>query len=80
MLFTPVSITTLIGTEDAHCILKGISPIAKGDLKWLDALLVTGTVNSNRVDKERVLQENNCLQRLSLCASISITELCSYCA
>jgi len=48
-LFTPVSITTLIGTEDARFILNGISPIAKGDLKWRDALLVTGTVNSNTV-------------------------------
>ena len=48
LLFTPVSITTLIGTEDARFILNGISPIAKGDLKWRDALLVTGTVNSNR--------------------------------
>ena len=46
-LFTPVSITTLIGTEDARFILNGISPIAKGDFKWRDALLVTGTVNSN---------------------------------
>jgi len=44
-----VSITTLIGTEDARFILNGISPIAKGDLKWRDALLVTGTVNSNTV-------------------------------
>ena len=42
LLFTPVSITTLIGTEDACFILNGISPIAK------DALLVTGTVNSNQ--------------------------------
>ena len=49
LLFTPVSITTLIGTEDARFILNGISPIAKGDLKWRDALLVTGTVNSNVV-------------------------------
>ena len=47
LLFTPVSITTLIGTEDAHFILNGISPIAKGDLKWRDALLVTDTVSSN---------------------------------
>ena len=47
LLFTPVSITTLIGTEDARFILNGISPIAKGDLKWRDAFLVTGTVNSN---------------------------------
>ena len=45
-MFTPVPITTLIGTEDARFILNGISPIAKGDLKWRDALLVTGTVNS----------------------------------
>ena len=47
LLFTPVSITTLIDTEDARFILNGISPIAKGDFKWRDALLVTGTVNSN---------------------------------
>ena len=49
LLFTSVSITTLIGTEDARFILNGISPIAKGDLKWRDALLVTGTVNSNKI-------------------------------
>ena len=49
LLFTSVSITTLIGTEDARFILNGISPIAKGDLKWRDALLVTDTVNSNAV-------------------------------
>ena len=49
LLFTSVSITTLIGTEDARFILNGISPIAKGDLKWRDVLLVTGTVNSNAV-------------------------------
>ena len=49
LLFAPVSITTLIGTEDARFILNGISPIAKGDLKWRDALLVTGTVNSNKI-------------------------------
>ena len=49
LLFTPVSITTLIGTEDARFILNGISPIAKGDLKWRDALMVTGTVNSNKI-------------------------------
>ena len=49
LLVTPVSITTLIGTEDARFILNGISPIAKGDLKWRDALLVAGTVNSNKI-------------------------------
>ena len=47
LLFSPVSITMLIDTEDACFVLNGISPIAKGDLKWRDALLVTGTVNSN---------------------------------
>ena len=52
LLFTPVSITTLIDTEDARFILNGISPIAKGDSKWRDALLVTVTVNSNIIQKE----------------------------
>ena len=47
LLFTPVPISVVIGTEDARFILNGISPIAKGDLKWRDALLVTGTMNSN---------------------------------
>ena len=50
LLFTPVSITTL---EDARFILNGISPIAKGDLKWRDALLVTVTVNSNLLALEK---------------------------
>ena len=52
LLFTPVSITTLIGTEDARFILNGISPIAKGDLKWRDALLVAHRVNSNIVQNQ----------------------------
>ena len=52
LLFTPVSITTLIGTEDARFILNGISPIAKGDLKWRDALLVAHRVNSNALSEE----------------------------
>lgn len=47
LLFTPVSITPLIDTEDACFGLNASRPIAKGDLKWRDALLVTGTVNSN---------------------------------
>ena len=42
LLFTPVSITPLIDTEDAS------RPIAKGDLKWRDALLVAHRVNSNK--------------------------------
>ena len=51
LLFTPVSITPLIDTidtEDACFGLNASRPIAKGDLKWRDALLVTGTVNSNQ--------------------------------
>ena len=48
LLFTPVSITSLIDTEDACFGLNASRPIAKGDLKWRDALLVTGTVNSNQ--------------------------------
>ena len=47
LLFTPVSITTLIDTEDACFDLNASRPIAKGDLKWRDALLVAHRVNSN---------------------------------
>ena len=47
LLFTPVSITPLIDTEDACFDLNASRPIAKGDLKWRDALLVTHRVNSN---------------------------------
>jgi len=46
LLFTPVSITPLIDTEDA-CF--DLNAIAKGDLKWRDALLVAHRVNSNTV-------------------------------
>ena len=41
LLFTPVSITPLIDTEDACFGLNASRPIAKGDLKWRDVLLVT---------------------------------------
>ena len=34
LLFTPVSITPLIDTEDACFGLNASRPIAKGDLKW----------------------------------------------
>ncbi|MCB5431618.1 hypothetical protein LIP71_13345, partial [Mediterraneibacter faecis] len=47
LLFTPVSITSLIDTEDACFGLNASRPIAKGDLKWRDALLFTHRVNSN---------------------------------
>ena len=47
LLFTPVSITTLIDTEDACFDLNASRPIAKGDLKWRDALLVAHRVSSN---------------------------------
>ena len=48
LLFTPVSITTLIGTENARFDLNASRPIAKGDFKWRDALLVAHRVNSNK--------------------------------
>ena len=47
LLFTPVSITLLIDTEDACFGLNVSRPIARGDLKWRDALLVAHSVNSN---------------------------------
>ena len=47
LLFTPVSITPLIDTEAACFDLNASRPIAKGDLKWRDALLVAHRVNSN---------------------------------
>ena len=49
LLFTPVSITPLIDTEDACFDLNASRPIAKGDLKWRDALLVALRVNSNNI-------------------------------
>ena len=47
LLFTPVSITLLIDTEDACFGLNASRPITKGDLKWRDALLVAHRVSSN---------------------------------
>ncbi len=52
LLFTPVSITPLIDTEDASFDLNASRPIAKGDLKWRDALLVAHRVNSNDERKQ----------------------------
>ena len=52
LLFTPVSITPLIDTEDACFDLNASRPIAKGDLKWRDALLVAHRVNSNDERKQ----------------------------
>jgi predicted protein tyrosine phosphatase len=53
LLFTPVSITPLIDTEDACFDLNASRPIAKGDLKWRDALLVVAhRVNSNDERKQ----------------------------
>ena len=49
LLFTLVSITPLIDTEDACFDLNASRPIAKGDLKWRDALLVALCVNSNNI-------------------------------
>ncbi|UYJ36834.1 MAG: hypothetical protein OGM10_11660 [Oscillospiraceae bacterium] len=42
-----MSITPLIDTEDACFDLNASRSIAKGDLKWRDALLVAHRVNSN---------------------------------
>ena len=53
LLFTPVSITPLIDTEDACFDLNASRPIAKGDLKWRDALLVAHRVNSNNMRKKQ---------------------------
>ena len=53
LLFTPVSITPLIDTEDACFDLNASRPIAKGDLKWRDALLVAHRVNSNEQEDRR---------------------------
>ncbi|MCG4530457.1 hypothetical protein L0P74_05720 [Mediterraneibacter faecis] len=44
-----MSITPLIDMEDACFDLNASRPIAKGDLKWRDALLVAHRVNSNKV-------------------------------
>ena len=52
LLFTPVSITPLIDTEDACFGLNASRLIAKGDLKWRDALLVAHRVNSNDERKQ----------------------------
>ena len=56
LLFTPVSITPLIDTEDACFDLNASRPIAKGDLKWRDALLVAHRVNSNKMKGNRMDQ------------------------
>ena len=56
LLFTPVSITLLIDTEDACFGLNASRPIAKGDLKWRDALLVAHRVNSNVLRQQMQVQ------------------------
>jgi predicted protein tyrosine phosphatase len=50
-----VSITLLIDTEDACFNLNASRPIAKGDLKWRDALLVALRVNSNNISRPEYL-------------------------
>jgi len=50
-----VSITPLIDTEDACFDLNASRPIAKGDLKWRDALLVALRVNSNNISRPEYL-------------------------
>ena len=58
LLFTPVSITPLIDTEDACFGLNASRSIAKGDLKWRDALLVAHRVNSNIVQNQSTFLYN----------------------
>ena len=64
LLFTPVSITPLIDTEDACFDLNASRPIAKGDLKWRDALLVAHRVNSNMQPARSVQQKEAIIQTL----------------
>ena len=45
-------VTLLIDTKDACLGLNASRPIAKGDLKWRDALLVAHRVNSNIVQNQ----------------------------
>ena len=62
LLFTPVSITPLIDTidtEDACFGLNASRPIAKGDLKWRDALLVAHRVNSNKFIRNLIFCPHN---------------------
>ena len=54
LLFTPVSITSLMDTEDACFGLNTSRPIAKGDLKCRDALLVAHRVNSNNMVDSKI--------------------------
>ena len=59
LLFTPVSITSLIDTEDACFDLNASRPIAKGDFKWRDALLVAHRVNSNKFIRNLIFCPHN---------------------
>mgnify|MGYP000736107039 CR=1 FL=1 len=64
LLFTPVSITPLIDTEDARFDLNASRPIAKGDLKWRDALLVAHRVNSNMFYGHVIVESNPATKQL----------------
>ena len=55
--------------------LECISPIAKGDLKWRDALLVAHRVNSNKSLLLSLCMANGCLKYSS--TDILITYLTS---
>ena len=66
LLFTPVSITSLIDTEDACFGLNASRPIAKGDLKWRDALLVAHRVNSNNMVVSKVFLVRRIISRYNI--------------
>ena len=65
-MFTPVSITSLIDTEDACFGLNASRPIAKGDLKWRDALLVAHRVNSNNMVVSKVFLVRRIISRYNI--------------
>ena len=66
LLFTPVSITSLMDTEDACFGLNASRPIAKGDLKWRDALLVAHRVNSNNMVVSKVFLVRRIISRYNI--------------
>ena len=66
LLFTLVSITSLMDTEDACFGLNASRPIAKGDLKWRDALLVAHRVNSNNMVVSKVFLVRRIISRYNI--------------
>ena len=74
LLFTPVSITSLMDTEDACFGLNASRPIAKGDLKWRDALLVAHRVNSNNMVVSKVFLVRRIISRYNIVTCFILKE------